>query len=295
MTNARLSTTGLIREIQRVRSSRVLCLVTSDRQGLSASMGLMSEDALRHLYDLARQTWVREPTRKLDLFIYSRGGHSDVPWALMSMLREVVGENTELDALVPYRCHSAATITVLGADNLVMGRKAELGPIDTTMTTPYNPQHPKTDEPLPVSVEDVMGYFSLLEKVGCTGSDSKVEGLKAFTQKVHPYALGMVQRLEDQTKLVALQMLASRLKPFSDTENEAIVSTLAKRINSHRHAISLHEAIKHVGLTNVVRAEDVGLDPLIWDLYLAYEQKLELPAAPRSAGPVCLQLPSKLR
>src|SRR5262249_23611553 len=152
----------------------------------------------------------------------------------MSMLREIIGEKVELDALIPYRCHSAATITVLGADSLIMGKKAELGPIDTTMTTPYNPQHPKTEEPLAVSVEDVMGYFSLLEKVGCTGSDSKVEGLKAFTEKVHPYALGMVQRLEDQTKLVALQMLASRLKPFSDAENEAIVATLAKRINSHR-------------------------------------------------------------
>jgi ClpP class serine protease len=113
-------------------------------------MGLMNEDAVRHLYDLANQIWTRRSSRKLDLFIYSRGGHSDVPWALMSMLRQVIGEKVELDALIPYRCHSAATITVLGADNLVMGKKAELGPIDTTMTTPYNPQHPKTDEPLPV-------------------------------------------------------------------------------------------------------------------------------------------------
>ena len=71
------------------------------------------------------------------------------------------------------------------------------------MNTPYNPTHPKTGETLPISVEDVMGYFSLLEKVGCNGSEGKIEGLKEFTQKVHPYALGMVQRLEDQTKLVA--------------------------------------------------------------------------------------------
>jgi len=270
-------TSELIRKIQEVRSSRVVCFVTSDRPGLSASMGLMSEDALRHVYDLATQTWERMPTpKKLDLFIYSRGGHSDVPWALMSMLREIIPQGAELDALIPYRCHSAATISVLGADNLVMGKKAELGPIDTTMTSPYNPQHPKTEEPLSVSVEDVMGYFSLLEKVGATGSDSKIEGLKAFTQKVHPYALGMVQRLEDQTKLVALQMLASRLQTFSDAENEAIVATLAKRINSHRHAIARREAIKHVGLTNVTLAEAAGVGTLIWDLYLAYEQKFEL-------------------
>jgi hypothetical protein len=269
-------TSELIKKIQDVRSSRVICLVTSDRTGLSASMGLMNEDALRHVYDLATKTWAHSKAQKLDLFIYSRGGHSDVPWALMGMLREIIGKNAKIGALIPYRCHSAATIAVLGADELVMGKKAELGPIDTTMTGPYNPQHPKTEEPLPVSVEDVMGYFSLLEKVGCTGSDNKVEGLKAFTQKVHPYALGMVQRLEDQTKLVALQMLASRLKPFSDAENEAIVETLAKRINSHRHAIARHEAIRHVGLTNVEYSETVGLESLLWDLFLAYEEKLDL-------------------
>ena len=178
--------------------------------------------------------------------------------------------------MIPYRCHSAGTIAVLGADAIVMGPKAELGPIDTTMNTPYNPTHPKTGETLPISVEDVMGYFSLLEKVGCNGSEGKIEGLKEFTQKVHPYALGMVQRLEDQTKLVASQMLASRLKPFTDAENEAIVATLAKRINSHRHAISRSEAVKQVGLSNVEPSEKAPGGPLIWDLYLAFEEKLEI-------------------
>lgn len=270
------SVTDIIREIQRARSSRVVCFVTSDRTNLSNTMGMMLPDALRHVYDLATETWTRGGTENFDLFIYSRGGSSDVPWALMSMLREVIGEKADLNALIPYRCHSAATISVLGADNIVMGKKAELGPIDTTMNTQYNPPHPKTGEPLPISVEDVMGYFSLLEKVGCTGSDSKVEGLKAFTRKVHPYALGMVQRLEDQTKLVAGQMLANRHKPFSDAENEAIVATLAKRINSHQHAISRTEAVRQVGLKNISKAEEVGMGSLLWELFLAYEQKLEM-------------------
>ncbi len=269
-------TSDLIRAIQDARSSRVICLLTSDRLGLSQSMGMMQADALRHIYDLARETWARKSSDRLDLFIYTRGGDSDVPWALMSMLREVVGQKKEINALIPYRCHSAGTISVLGADNIVMGPKAELGPIDTTMNTPFNPQHPKTGEPLPISVEDVMGYFSMLERVGCTGSDSKIEGLKQFTRKVHPYALGMIQRLEDQTKLVAGQMLDSRLLPFSVAENEAIVSTLAKRINSHRHAISRTEAIRQIGLKNIARAEDVKLDKPLWDLFLAYEKKLEL-------------------
>ena len=261
--------------LQAARNSRIICFVTTDRPGLSQNSSMMHQDALRHIYDLVRAAWSPD-VPKLELFLYTLGGDSDVPWALMSMLRELIGQDKELNALIPYRCHSAGTISVLGADYIVMGPKAVLGPIDTTMNTPYNPPNPKTGETLPISVEDVGGYFSLLEKVGVTGSEGKIAGLKEFTQKVHPYALGMVQRLEDQTKLVARQMLSSRLRPFTDAENEAIVATLAKRINSHRHAISRSEAIKQVGLTNVRRSEDEPGGALLWDLYLAFEQKLQM-------------------
>jgi hypothetical protein len=71
-------------------------------------------------------------------------------------------------------------------------------------------------------------------------------------------------------------MLASRLKPFTDAENEAIVATLAKRINSHRHSISRSEAIKQVGLSNVQRSEDADGGSFMWDLYLAFEGKLQI-------------------
>jgi hypothetical protein len=247
-------------------------------------MQSMQQDAVRQIYDLAQDTWAHAPADRLDLFIYTRGGDSDMPWMLMSTLREVVGGKA-IDALVPYRCHSAGTISVLGADDIIAGPKAELGPIDTTMHSAYNPLHPKTSEPLPISVEDVAGYFSLLDQVGCTGSDSKIEGLKEFTRQVHPYALGMVQRLQDQTKLVASQMLSSRLKPFSDAENEAIVATLSKRITSHRHAISRTEAVRHVGLNSVVRSEQTPIHSALWNLYLEFENRLELlrPFSPEEA------------
>lgn len=267
-------TKTLIQKIQSARDSQVLCIVTCDRIGSGQQMQWLQQDVVRPAYDLARQMWRRD-SKRLDLFIYTRGGDSNFPWSLVSALRETI-DGKEFSVLVPYRCHSAGTIIALGADEIVMGPKGELGPIDTTMTSPYNPQHPKTKEPLPISVEDVLGYFSLLDRVGCTGSDGKVQGLREFTRKVHPYALGMVQRLEDQTKLVASQMLEMRLRPFSDAENEAIVSTLAKRINSHNHAISRTEAIHHVGLSNIKKSEDAKIDSPLWDLYRAYEDLMEL-------------------
>jgi hypothetical protein len=268
-------TKRLIQEIQTARNSRVICLVTSDRPGFSSPMQSMQQDVVRHIYDLGQETWSHARAERLDLFIYTRGGDSNMPWMLMSTLREIV-DGKELNALIPYRCHSAGTICVLGTDDIIAGPKAELGPIDTTMHSAYNPLHPKTGEPLPISVEDVSGYFSLLDEVGCTGSDSRIEGLKEFTKQVSPYALGMVQRLQEQTKLVAGQMLSSRLKRFSDAENEAIVATLSKRITSHQHAISRTEAVRHVGLNNVTRSENSPIHGALWDLYQEFESRLEL-------------------
>lgn len=263
---------AIIRQIQQRRSSVVISIVTSDRPGLSAQL---DSQMIRHVFDLTKEAIEAAQPKCLDLFFYSRGGDSDVPWALMSMLREIAGDR-DIDVLIPYRAHSAATIAALGADEIIMGPKAELGPIDTTMFSPYNPPDPKTNQPLPVSVEDVMGYFSLLERIGCTGSDSKIQGLREFTQKVHPYALGMVQRLEDQTKLVAGQLLANRRAPFPDPENRAIVDAVAKRINSHNHSISRTEATRHIGLRNVVKAEDANIEKEIWQLFILYEKKFEL-------------------
>ena len=89
------STTEIIRRFQEARQSRVLCLLTTDRIGVSPLMSMMQQDALRHVYDLARAIW-SDNSKKFDLFLYTRGGDSDVPWALMSMLREIIGKEKEL-------------------------------------------------------------------------------------------------------------------------------------------------------------------------------------------------------
>src|SRR5262245_49597203 len=74
----------LIRAIQSARGSKVITYITSDRPTLSAQI---SEDAVPLIHEHVRS--FAPPDRgKLDLVIYSRGGDSDVPWSLASMLRE---------------------------------------------------------------------------------------------------------------------------------------------------------------------------------------------------------------
>src|SRR5262245_52121602 len=241
--------------------------------------GSISEDAVPLIHDhvLAFAPSERE---KLDLVLYSRGGDSDVPWSIVSMLREYCREGS-FSVLLPYRAHSAATVICLGADEIVMTKPAELGPIDATIVSgPYNPS--EENRTLPVSVEDVTGYFTLLDTIGCTRPHEKLRAFEQLATKVHPLVLGSVSRLLQQTQLVALGLLRTRSTPFEEAKNQEIVRKLSSEIYSHRHTINRTEARAYLGLDQVVDAESAGIDTSLWDLYRSYRDlfSFEVPFAP---------------
>ena len=262
----------LLKAIEEKRSSHVIAYVTSDRSNLGA---VIMPDVVSIVHDhiLALEEGDRT---KLDLFIYSRGGASDVPWMLVSMFREYYHKGS-FSVLIPYRAHSAATVIALGADEIVMTKKAELGPIDATIPRgPYNPTEGDTRNRLPVSVEDVTGYFALLDRVGCARPDEKMKGFEQLTRQVHPLALGAVSRLLEETKLVGLRLLNTRAKPFTEEENHEIIRRLSSEVYSHNHAIHRTEATKSIGLRQVKKAEADSLERELWDLYLEYRKLFQL-------------------
>jgi len=119
----------LIKEIQSIKKSKVIVYFTGDRQLAGARI---AEDAVRPLYDHLLSIG---KNAKVELFLYSRGGDVSVPWRIVSMFREFCDE---FSILVPYKAHSAATLICLGADKILMGKKAELGPIDPTLVKMYD-------------------------------------------------------------------------------------------------------------------------------------------------------------
>lgn len=263
---------SLIEAIEKKRGTKVITYVTSDRPNLSS---MIAGDVVSLIHDHIQRI-PPERHSKLDLFIYSRGGSSDVPWALVSMFRQYCHKGS-FGVLVPYRAHSAATLIGLGADEIVMTKKAELGPIDATMGSgPYNPTDAGTPNRLPVSVEDVNGYFALLDRFGCERASEKMDGFKELTQKVHPLALGAVNRLFEETKLVGFRLLSTRAKPFPEEDNHEIIRKLSSEVYSHSHAINRTEASKYLGLKHVKKSEDAGLDEEIWNLYLEYKDLFQM-------------------
>ena len=153
----------LISQIEERRQSYLICYIVGDRQPIS---GQISDDAVRPMYEHLRNmaTPLAQRRNRIDLFLYSRGGNVGVPWRIISMLREFCDE---LGVLIPYKAYSAATMIALGGDSIVMGPKAELGPIDPTLI-PQN-QLGGQSAPQQIGVEDVSSYVAFMkERAGLT-------------------------------------------------------------------------------------------------------------------------------
>ena len=258
-----------IAEIERLRGSRVITYITGDRNPISARIG---DDAVRPFFDVLRDMGSAE---RLDLFIYSRGGAIEVPWRIASALRQYAGS---WNILIPFRANSAATLLALGADEIVLGRHGELGPIDPILSIQRRtgaPRHPDGN-PLDdtINVEDVMAYLRFVrEQVGLTDQSALAEGLGRLAERLDAVGLGSVYRTRSHIRDVAHRMLTSQQSPPGERVMETIVETLATRVYAHGHAIGFAEA-DDIGL-QVVEAPD-NLEAAMWNLLCRYEEDLKL-------------------
>lgn len=254
----------LIRKIEAARKSRVLVYVCSDRPGLSTQLG---EDAIRPMYDVVRRLGAID---RLDLFLYSRGGAVEVPWRIVSMLRE---HCKRLGALIPFRAHSAATLIAMGCDEIVMGPKAELGPIDPVLPRRAVHEGSATTEE-DVLVEDVMSYVAFLKNQAGLASESLMaEQMRILSERLSPWTVGKVYRMHSHIRELAAKMLTAHADPLGPEEIGRIVDALAERSHSHGQAITRNEA-KELGLP--LHAAEPGLEAAMWSLLEEYERMLEM-------------------
>ncbi|MEX0625558.1 MAG: hypothetical protein WD402_03340 [Chloroflexota bacterium] len=274
---ARAKRVQLLRRIERLRGSRVISYVTGDRQPVPAQIG---DDAVRPMYELLREIG---HVKRLDLFLYSRGGAIDVPWRLATALRQAADE---WRVLIPFRANSAGTLLALGADQIVMGRQGELGPIDPIMNLQRMVQLPGGGSSLvqeTVNVEDVMAYVRFVQDRGKLSDQAALStALTKLLERIDAISLGNAYRTHSHIRDVARRLLLARASPPTEQEMATIVETLAERVYAHGHAIGSREA-KDIGLPVEEAADD--LDVLMWGLLNEYEDHLQLrsPIDPEAA------------
>ena len=257
----------LIEKIEEKRQSKVIVYFTGDRRPFVGAQ--IAEDAVRPLYDHLLSLEFREDKKRIDLFLYSRGGDVSVPWRIVSMIREFCDE---FNVLIPYRAQSAATLLSMGADNIIMGKKAELGPIDPTLVKATIGE--TAAPPQEIAVEDVNSFLSFVkERANINDQDAVASILGSLINQIGPLTLGSVNRQHHHIRLVARKLLTSRKEKLDEEKISSIIETLTEKIYSHGHAIGRREA-KDIGLP--VEYPDDDLENLMWELYLKYEEFLKL-------------------
>ena len=260
----------LIEAIQEVRGGRLaISYITSTRAGHDIQI---ADDTVplifEHLeasHDLAKNG--------VDLFIHSNGGSGTVPWRIVSLIRQYT---QKFSVLVPHRAFSAATLIALGADEIVMHRMGCLGPIDPSVANAFNPQNPQNPgQVVAISVEDVTAFFKLVkDEVGITHEDELVQAFTAMTDKVHPLALGNVQRSHSQSRLMAGKLLKLHMDELLEHEIIQLIDNLKSNLFFHGHPINREEAKKDLKLKVTIPPDD--LESKMWELYVQYERDLRL-------------------
>ncbi len=268
----------LIKQLEMARGSRVITYITSDRPGPVNAR--VAPDVIPLFSKQLRAITANGKVPKIDLFLYSAGGDTLVPWRLVSMIRE---HCDSFSVLVPYKAHSAATMISLGADEIVMSDLSELSPIDPSTANVFNPQDPaNAQNKIPISVEDVIAFFDLAKnKFGIKSDESLTEVFDQFVRanpQVHPLALGNVNRIHNLIRLLAKRLLKSHQVPMRDEEVEKIVEYFTEKLYSHQYFVGRKEAKEELGLKTVVSA-DVALSKMMTDLYEAYREEMGLNAA----------------
>ena len=259
----------LIRDLEKLRGSRVIAYVTSDRPPPFEAQ--MAMDVVRPFY---AHLSALGHCSKVDVFLFSVGGDTMVPWRLANLIREYCDS---FGVLIPYKAHSAATMLALGANEIVMGPLGELSPIDSSVQTPFNP--PNSDQPnepkTPISVEDVMGFFNLArERIGIADQNNLITALGHLAAKVHPLAIGSIYRSHALTRLLAAKLL--ELHYTGEVEKRAItriVDELAEKLYYHNYTISRAEA-KGMGIPMMSPTPEV--EKTMFRLYEHYEQEMKL-------------------
>ena len=253
--------------LEELRGSRIITLLTSVRPNWAAQL---SDEQVRVIYDhLLRIRGDAHKIPKLDLFIMSNGGDSLVPWRLISVFRDFADK---ISVLVPYRAYSAATLLALGADEIVMGPFGQLGPIDPTVQNDFNPIDEQTKQRIGVSVEDVKSFIQFIKTtVGITHEDELIRAVEALLTKVHPLALGNVERFIQQSRMIAQKLLRTHMTADSDKHIiDELIENMASKLYFHGHPISRLEARQDLQLRTVIESSRT-LDDALWALYEEYE------------------------
>lgn len=220
----------LFDELYEHRKRRIITFVTSQKKPEPLFATQIAQDALPVFYEILKEGNLGD---KIDLLLHSSGGQIDTPWPLVNLIREYC---KEINVLIPWKAHSAATLIALGANVIEMGPLASLSPIDPQ----FQIKTGQKDEIVGASVEDIYGYYSLIQKTLDLDSNGRAEALKILADRITPEILGKISRARKEIRIIATNLLRLHMKDKSKIDE--IVPKLVEELPSHQYFINRREA-----------------------------------------------------
>ncbi len=237
----------LYKELEQNRQSKVLVYVTGDRPGLETDVHSEVLDYFVNHLDIFGVT------KKITLYLYTRGGNTLAGWSIVNLIRQFCDE---FEVIVPAKCHSTGTLMCLGAHSIVMTKQATLGPIDPSINGPLNPgiEGAPPQARFPVSVEAIKGYIELAKgELDIKDDANLTQILLKLSEKVHPLVLGQVYRSRSQIQMLAKKLIKTQIQDDKKIEN--VISFLCSESGSHDYTIHRREAKGDLGL-NIDKPDD---------------------------------------
>lgn len=175
----------LIERLEQKRQSKLLCLLTSDRDNASGSI---RKDFIPVAYSHLRQS---NSFKRLDILMFTLGGDPIVAFALCRAFHELF---SELCILVPENCHSAGTLFALGANKIIMGPMATLSPYDPSLPNPLGPlPDPRLGpcQPIKVSWKSMQAYNDWVRSFFVDSNpEVMATAFRILAARIHPLVIG---------------------------------------------------------------------------------------------------------
>jgi len=206
----------------------------------------IADDVYGSLVDLLLRMPVLD---EIGVIIHTNGGHTESPYKLMTVLRNFAPKVT---VIVPVKALSAGTHFAMGADNILMTRFGQLGPVDPTRSHPLLEKDQDGNQ-LPISVQDLRYCIEFVKREAQTqqtqlSAEALAQIMSALFAKVHPLAIGAIEETYALGQIVSRKMLQMHMDPTNDS---AIIESLVKELSdgyaSHSMAFGVKEA-QRIGL-----------------------------------------------
>lgn len=269
----------IIEDIERKRGTKLVCLMYNEAPPVPT---MLTPAALAPFEQMLVQ--IGEIPR-LDLFMRCTGGITEVPWRVVSLLREFATE--KLSVIVSRIALSGATHIAIAADELVMTPFAVISSVDPTRNHPLLPKDAE-GKPIPTSVEHLKHCIEFIRDQLAESYPNQNLALiiSELFRYINPLAIGALEQSYKLSRLITSKCLKTRRQPLTDEHVEQIVDQLAGKYFSHTFLISRSEVESDLGLP--VTRPDPELCKLISALENHYSQQFQkvVQAIPPNAEPL---------